>query len=445
VSFEPPDLTGAVLSQKYRLQKRIGYGGMGAVYVSQESSGELIAIKILNPDCLDNPEVVTRFLEEGKTCQKLIHPNIVRVSELAVAENGCPYLVMELLNGVPLSAYTANGGRVPLVQCITIVQGILQALMAAHTAGIVHRDLKPENVFLARDKAGSFTVKLLDFGIAKVMDVAGGMGKRTRTGVLLGTPSYMSPEQIKSTKDVDARSDLFSVGVLAYEMLTGRPAFPAPTEYAKLAAVLNSEPAPLESVDPGLARIAPLLERALQKDRDRRFQSAGEMAQALGALAATAAPSIDLVAARMSALPAVPSVYQPPISMTPGGSVAPSVAQMAAAAERQTPSALIRMPTGLEDSTTGPGGTLASRKSTASMAAVRPSGSFTPGITGHGGTLPSSDIPMLEPVASGAPRLSSPGESIGRESEGVRPVWVVFLCMITMLLGIGIGVMIGRM
>jgi eukaryotic-like serine/threonine-protein kinase len=421
VSLEPPDLSGAVLSQKYRLQKRIGYGGMGSVYATdaRTETGELLAVKILNPDCLANPEIVVRFIDEGKTCQKLTHPNIVRVFEIAIAENGCPYIVMELLGGVPLAAYTGNGGRVALPQCVTIVQGLLAALGSAHSAGIVHRDLKPENVFLARDRSGSFGVKVLDFGIAKVMEVAGGMGKRTRTGVLLGTPAYMSPEQIRSTKDVDARSDLFSVGVLTYEMLTGHPAFPAPTEYAKLAAVLNSEPVAIEAVDPSLARLAGFIQRALQKDRDQRFQSAGEMAHAL--TLAAGAVHVDPTAARLSHLPAVPSMYRPPhaaIAMTPEGMRMPLIE--------------VPVPDGhsmsfLPEPPVAPGGTLTSRRSTESLIPYRFSG----------GTLPSNDIPILEPVGSGAPRLPGSGRA-------AAPL-VALLCLFSLGLGLGLGVLIGRM
>lgn len=161
------------------------------------------------------------------------------------------------------------------------LQGILAGLAAAHAQAIVHRDLKPDNVFLARDVGGTYVVKLLDFGIAKVMDLAGGMGSRTSTGMLLGTPAYMSPEQIRSARDVDQRADLWSAGVMFYEMLTGRSAFPAPTEYARLAAVLTTEPVPLEQVDRALLPLAAFLARALKKNRDERFASALEMARAL--------------------------------------------------------------------------------------------------------------------------------------------------------------------
>ena len=244
------DLVGAILSRKYSLKRLIGTGGMGSVYeahsVAPETSEGKLAIKVLAIDYVTDTDIKNRFIDEGMMCQRLIHPNIVRVFDVGTAEDDTPYIVMELLEGVPLSAYTRSGGRVPLAQAGIILQGILAGLGAAHAQGIVHRDLKPENVFLAREPNGAFSAKILDFGIAKVMDAAGGMGNKTRTGVLLGTPAYMSPEQIKNAKDVDARTDLWSAGVMLYEMLTGRVAFPAPTEYARLAAVLNTSPPPLE-------------------------------------------------------------------------------------------------------------------------------------------------------------------------------------------------------
>jgi serine/threonine protein kinase len=218
---------------------------------------------------------------------------------------------------VPLGAYTQNGGRVPLQQAVPILQGILTGLAAAHAEGIVHRDLKPDNVLLTRDASGTFVVKLLDFGIAKVMDVAGGMGVRTRTGVFLGTPAYMSPEQARSARDVDQRADLWSAGVLFYEMLTGRSAFPAPTEFARLAALLSSEPEPVEKVDPALAPLAGFFERALKKDRDARFPTAGEMSRALAAAVPGSSGRVSGPPAALSRLPDVPSIFGPPGDPSP--------------------------------------------------------------------------------------------------------------------------------
>jgi eukaryotic-like serine/threonine-protein kinase len=304
-------LVGAVLSRRYRLIQELGRGGMGAVYAAQPvEGGGTLAIKILHGHFIGDEAVLRRFIEEGRTCMRLVHPNILHVHECATAEDGSPYLVMDLLEGVPLSAYTRNGGRVSMAHAIPILHGMLAGLEAAHTQGVVHRDLKPGNVYLAREPDGLFTVKLLDFGIAKVMDVAGGMGNKTKTGMLLGTPAYMSPEQIKSAKDVDSRADLWSAGVMFYEMLTGRTAFPAPTEYARLSAVLQSEPEPLAAIDPELACLSTFMARALQKDPAARYQTARDMSLALQAAAtegrrsaSPGEPSSRVVATPLSRLP----------------------------------------------------------------------------------------------------------------------------------------------
>jgi serine/threonine protein kinase len=182
---------------------------------------------------------------------------------------------------MPLSSFRKPNQPVPTNQAAPIIFGILQALALAHSRGIIHRDLKPDNLFLVPDGKGNFVVKVLDFGIAKVMDVAGGMGSKTKTGVLLGTPGYMSPEQIKNSKGVDARSDLWSVGIILYEMLTGREAFPADNEFTRLTAVLTQDITPIGQVNPGLMSWSGFFQRALSKDPNGRFPSANEMAQAL--------------------------------------------------------------------------------------------------------------------------------------------------------------------
>jgi serine/threonine-protein kinase len=319
----PRALPGAVLARRWRVGHKLGEGGMGEVFaadavdasVAASAQAQRVAVKILRAEFMKDPHVRSRFVDEGRTCTRLAHPNIARVIECAQSEDGTPFIVMELLEGVPLGAYTHNGGRVPVAQAVPILQGVLAGLGSAHAVGIVHRDLKPDNVMLTRDAGGAFTVKVLDFGIAKVIDVAGGVGFRTRTGVLLGTPAYMSPEQARSARDVDQRSDLWSAGVLLYEMLTGREAFPAQTDFARLAAVLSVDPEPIDRVDPALAGLAPVLGKALKKDRNERFATAQEMAQALAA----AVPSLGLRAsgppqplARLPEQPARPR-EQPPL------------------------------------------------------------------------------------------------------------------------------------
>jgi len=427
-------LVGAVLSRRWRLVQRLGEGGMGEVYAADPlETGTRVAVKILRPEYLTEPNVLSRFLEEATTCMRLIHPNIVRMLECTSAEDGSPYLVMELLEGVPLGAYTQNGGRVPMAQAVPILQGILAGLAAAHAQGIVHRDLKPDNVFITRSTDGTFVVKVLDFGIAKVMDAAGGMGSRTRTGMLLGTPAYMSPEQIKNARDVDQRADLWSAGVMFYEMLTGRVAFPAPTEYARLAAVLSSEPEPLERIDASLVVLAPFLAIALRKDREERFPSALEMARALALAAPHLTQRTDgsvgkitaAAALPLSRLPEIPSVFTPSLlgpmpmaeSLThPGSSGVP----LTAAAEQ------VRVPS------RAPGGTLASPAG--SQPPVADPAPFVMMVAPQtlGETLPSNDLPI---IARGHSSVI----------QGVPPWVVVVLVMGALLAGFLLGWAFARM
>ncbi|HEY8073171.1 MAG TPA: serine/threonine-protein kinase [Labilithrix sp.] len=413
------DLTGAILSRKYTLERLIGTGGMGSVYQSKSpDDGRPCAVKILGFDYVNDADIKARFLDEGRTCQRLIHPNIVRVFEVSEAEDGSPYIVMELLEGVPLSAYTRSGVRVPMQQGVAIVQGVLAGLGAAHAQGIVHRDLKPENVFLAREANGAFSAKILDFGIAKVMDAAGGMGSKTRTGVLLGTPAYMSPEQIKNAKDVDARADLWSAGVMLYEMVTGRVAFPAPTEYARLAAVLNTTPPAIEAVDASLGRLSAFVQLAMQKDRTQRFQSALEMARALSAAAGADAST----APPLSRLPDVPSVWAPQLGPSPVAVSGPR----APVASNAPPPMTAAPPT---DISKGPGGTLASpagHRVTDPPPRVQVVGATA-------GTMPSEHLPML----------SSPDEH-GRR-RGVAPGLVVALVLGALVAGFLLGFAAARM
>ncbi|KYF69963.1 hypothetical protein BE11_00355, partial [Sorangium cellulosum] len=279
-------LVGAVLNGRFRIVRLLGEGGMGAVYEADGLRGEgKRAIKVLHPEFTQDEQVLHRFFAEAEATKGFVHQNIASVFEAARAEDGTPYLVMELLQGVPLSAYINAGNPIPPQQAVPIIHEVLQALMAAHGHKVIHRDLKPENLFLLRDPRGGFRVKVLDFGIAKVMDAAGGMGLKTRAGTLLGTPGYMSPEQIKNAQGVDARTDLWSVGVIFYEMLTATQPFPAENEFARLTAVLAKEVRPIEQVAPHLAGWSLFFQRALSKDVNGRFQTAEEMAQTLGAIA----------------------------------------------------------------------------------------------------------------------------------------------------------------
>ncbi len=311
---EAQRLVGAVLNGRFRLIKLLGEGGMGAVYEAESVRGEgKRAIKVLHRELAGEEQIRARFFAEAEAARSLVHPNVVRVEGGGTAEDGSPYLVMELLSGMPLATLMDTKRIIPPNEAVPMMLGVLTALGHAHNQRVVHRDLKPDNVFLVPDGRGGMVPKLLDFGIAKVMDLAGGLGAKTKTGMLLGTPGYMGPEQIKNAKGVDARSDLWSMGVIFYEMLTGRMPFHAETEFARLTAVLTEPMTPIERVRPDLAAWSPFFQRALSKDLQTRFSSADEMARALIATAQATGAMPPTSAALPSTAPA-PQAMQVPVT-----------------------------------------------------------------------------------------------------------------------------------
>jgi serine/threonine-protein kinase len=344
-------LVGAVLNGRWKLVRLLGEGGMGAVFEADGTRGEgKRAIKVLHPEFAEEEQILQRFFNEAQATHSLSHPNIASIQEAARAEDGTPYLVMELLQGASLGAYLEQGKPMAPQQAIPMTIEMLQALGMAHARKIVHRDLKPDNLFLVRDAHGQLHAKILDFGIAKVMDAAGGMGSKTRTGVLLGTPGYMSPEQIKNSKGVDPRTDLWSVGIILYEMLTCQPPFPADNEFARLTTVLTSEARPIEQVAPHLAALSPFFRRALAKEPHQRFQTAEEMAQALAALLRSASAAPPRPADHS---PSIPVSFQPPATLqanvSPAAPTAVSTAPVHVSYLPQQPIATLQSP-----STAGP-------------------------------------------------------------------------------------------
>jgi serine/threonine protein kinase len=451
----PSAAVGTVLSRRWRLVRKLGEGGMGEVFAAESiDGGTKAAVKILRREFVGDPEVRFRFLEEARTCMRLVHPNIVRVLDCARAEDEAPHIVMELLDGVPLGAYMQNGARIPVAQAAPIVHAILAGLGAAHAAGVVHRDLKPDNVILTRDPRGAFVVKLVDFGIAKVMDAAGGMGNRTRTGVLLGTPAYMSPEQARSARDVDQRADLWSVGVLFYEMVTGRVAFAAPTEYARLAALLSSEPEPIDRIDPSLSPLAVFLDRALRKNRDERFASAVEMSRALALALPPTGTRSDPPPARLPSTPPDPgsaTTAVPPGRGRPreGGEEPPREAPTASGVNRRTPAESGLMPSGGEIS----GGSSPMGPSTAparSKTAPR-GGTLASAQAGGAGAVtvdPTPEVLFVDPRPLGG-TLPSEMRSDDRLSRpparGIAPGLVVLLVLLALAVGAVLGWVASRM
>ncbi len=281
----------------YELLSPIGAGGMGAVYRARDTRlGRFVAIKVLPPAFSADPERLRRFQQEAEAAAALNHPNIVAVFDIGTTDTGAPYIVSELLEGFTLRHYLRDG-RLPLQKVIDYGGQIARGLAAAHERGIIHRDLKPENIFVTRDEH----VKILDFGLAKLMDVPqAGPGDQTISitergtvpGVVMGTVGYMSPEQVRG-KPCDTRTDIFSFGLILYEMVAGKPAFKAATDADTQAEILRGEPEHLSttnsSVPPGLEQ---LVWHCLEKESQRRFQSASDIAFSLQALStAGSAPS----------------------------------------------------------------------------------------------------------------------------------------------------------
>jgi serine/threonine protein kinase len=268
----------------FKIVAQLGAGGMGSVFVGEHPDiGKRVALKIMRSDLTANPEAIARFLNEAKTVVKLKHPSIVDVLDYGILDSGQRYLVMEHLEGEDLKSYRRSRARLSPHEAAGIVWQILDALAAAHAADVVHRDLKPENVFIIAWGRRSL-VKLLDFGIAKLLGEADGKNN-TQTGVILGTPAYMAPEQAAGRRDLDGRTDLYSVGILLYELVAGRRPFHSPNPGELVLMQQSSPPPPPRLFVP---HIPPLLEQlilcCLEKDPDKRPQSASELRDELQGL-----------------------------------------------------------------------------------------------------------------------------------------------------------------
>jgi tRNA A-37 threonylcarbamoyl transferase component Bud32 len=276
------DYKGQTLDGKYLIGELLGEGGMGRVYRGEHALiGRPVAVKFLHAELTGNEEVVRRFYREAQSAAAIRHKNVIDVLDVGVSSEGEPYLVLEFLEGEPLSEMIARIGAFDLPTACGILEPALLALQAAHERGIVHRDLKPDNIFLAHQPGEPPTIKLIDFGISKINE-ATGRTKLTQDGSLLGTPEYMSPEQARGAADLDHRADLYSMGVILYELLTGGRPFVGANYNELLIAVLTEEPRPPHEVNPDFPdEAAAVIGPALARDPADRFQSAAEMLDAL--------------------------------------------------------------------------------------------------------------------------------------------------------------------
>ena len=276
---------GRIIGGKYRVDAVLGKGGMGVVLrATHLRLGEPVAIKVLLPAMLDVPGMVARFMREARAASKIKSVHVVRVTDVDTLEDGVPYMVMEFLEGTDLAALRRKEGPLQISDAVRYLLEACDAIAEAHSLGIVHRDLKPGNLFIARTRDGVNVLKVLDFGISK-LDAADDQDT-TKTGQMMGSPKYMSPEQMLSMHDVDGRSDIWSLGAILYELVTGRPPFIAESAPRVCALVLNEAPQRPSVYRPDMPRdLDKIILRCLEKDPENRYANVGELADALSPFA----------------------------------------------------------------------------------------------------------------------------------------------------------------
>jgi eukaryotic-like serine/threonine-protein kinase len=274
----------------YRILDKISDGGMGTVYRAEHVMiGQRVAIKVLQPELTHNREIVGRFFNEAKATSAIRHPGIVVVLDFGYLETGLAYIVMELLEGMTLARRIKMRGAMPEGEAAAMLRGVCSGLAAAHDKGIIHRDLKPDNLFLVEDPdvPGGERIKILDFGIAKLTDI-GSAHAATKTGAVMGTPTYMSPEQCRGSGAVDVRADIYSLGCIFYQLLTGKPPFAMEGAGEVIGMHLYVEPEPPSRHQLGISPDTEALVLAmLAKDPQLRPQTARELAQALATIASS--------------------------------------------------------------------------------------------------------------------------------------------------------------
>jgi len=276
-----PDV-GDLVAEKYRVESLVGEGGMGAVFAASHAlTGKRVALKWLRPELAANEAAVKRFMREAQAAGRIDHPNVVDIYDVG-QHQGSTFLVMEFLLGEPLSSRIARG-PLDVTDALAVLVPAMRGVAAANATGVVHRDLKPDNIFLCRGPDGTLREpKVLDFGISKVSSSDGQNLRLTRTGAVMGTPYYMSPEQIRDSAEIDQRTDVYAFGVILYETLTGRVPFDGESYSSLVLQIATGTPAPIRQVLPGLPEgLERVIQKAMAREPADRFPDVSSLVRAL--------------------------------------------------------------------------------------------------------------------------------------------------------------------
>jgi serine/threonine-protein kinase len=327
---------GEIFDGKYVIGPVLGTGGMARVFAATHLGLDVrVAIKVLLPACCDEPSVVERFVQEGKTATKIRSEHVVRMLDVGVV-SGRAYLVMEHLEGQDLESLLRTGGPLPYAEAIDLLLQACEAIGEAHSLGIVHRDLKPANLFLTHRTDGMTCVKVLDFGISKMPRPLAGAAPTgshpTLATMVMGSPHYMSPEQMASSATADARADIWSLGAILYELVTGRTAFEGTTPSEIFASVLLGAPPPLRDLRPDVPEgVALVVSRCLERDLALRYSSVDELARALAPFGSPAARASSASIGRVAGGEPLPTVSSSRLlARSGGGTMKPTAAEILA-------------------------------------------------------------------------------------------------------------------
>lgn len=284
--FNPAALTGQVLEGRYRIVKKLGEGGMSYVYLGEDIATKVqYAIKVLSPSLVKDGNAMARLRREAALGMRLEHPNVCHIVRLGETEDGVVYVVMPFVQGEILSDRNNRKGQLPLSEVVPFVQQIAAGLQVAHELKIIHRDLKPENIMITKNPDGTDRAVVMDFGLAKERKAGGELEKLTATGIILGTPEFMSPEQLRG-KPLDPRTDVYSLTLMTYEMLTGKLPFEGKNQQEMMIARLRSDPISIRTRRPDIPEaVDAVLVKGMARNADDRYPTAVEFAAALAAAA----------------------------------------------------------------------------------------------------------------------------------------------------------------